>query len=577
MRTSSWQKASLLALSLSAAACATVEDDLAAPPPGDAISDPTADDATELAEDEADARLALRRPVSLRIPTEFKATTSCDALKNSKAPPADLTINQLFACFSDDSHEKLAAAYQKKAARMGRGPADLASFLSINGERPVAGTRLRDLAWGATTRRDERGSGVEPPAGGRLLSNSSGDWGLDPTTCGKSCLSVKLSVLGGQRVMGVSPAWSGSGAGPTDGQRLLDEINPGNFPNYDQDALANPELQGSGCGPTAALNLFEWWNIPVYNGGTKLTSQNARTEYIADRMDTLQGINFTDDEELIDFVTQYPRELYNAGKISGYPGYHYMVDDAAGWKTMLSYVSRGYPVIVLYASGSTSMHWAVIAGYTNGKLRIANANNLTLSDFYAQWHDWAALDWYAAWATDLYVDRDTFVALTGWGNDGSPAPERFASRTSGSSPPGYQSGGNAYTFRYCPGGLGAEGLDVPGWSDPSGNYCLFTQPRAGFTLTPTPSGGAASSKSGATVTVGVTANSALSSFIAANPGARCEFRGYNGSDWTTLVSRRCGSAGALSYSYTNIGRFSKVTFLVHASELARTSWNISVN
>jgi hypothetical protein len=297
-------------------------------------------------------------------------------------------------------------------------------------------------------------------------------------------------------------------------------------------------------------------------------------------MDTLSGINFTDDDELIDFVAHYPKELYNAGRTTGYPGYHAMVDNPAAWKTMLSYVSRGYPVIVLYASGSTSMHWAVIAGYTGGNLRIANAPNLTLTRFYDEWHDWASLDWYASWAADLYVDPDTFIALTGWGNDGSPAPERFVARTFGSAPAGYQSGGNVYRFRYCAGGLGAETVNVAGWSDPASflpGYCLFTQPRAGFTLSPSPSGGTASSASGAKVTLAVAASSALSAFAAANPGARCDFRGHDGSAWTTLASRACNSAGALSLKVTNNGKYKKVEFLVHASELARTTWTLKVN
>jgi hypothetical protein len=257
-----------------------------------------------------------------------------------------------------------------------------------------------------------------------------------------------------------------------------------------------------------------------------------------------------------------------------------MVDNPDGWKTMLSYVSRGYPVIVLYASGSTSLHWAVIGGYTDGKLRIANAPNLTLADFYDQWHTWAKLDWYADWAADLYVDPDTFVALTGWGNDGSPAPERFAARTLGAAPAGYMSGGNAYAFRYCAGAWGAEINDVAGWSDPAAyipGYCLFTKPSPGFTLSPSPAGGSASSKQGKTLSLTASATTALNNFVAANPGVRCEFRGYNGSSWSTLTSRLCSAAGARTYNFTNNGQYKKVELIVHNSELARTVWNIGVS
>jgi hypothetical protein len=575
MRSSRWPKTPVFLLAISAAACATAEEEVLAPTDVE-VDDVPADDPHELAEAAGEARMALR-PASLRIPTTFRA--SCEAIRNAPEPPADLTINQFFACLTEDSNQKLAEAYQKKAARLGRGPADLPTFLAEHGEKRVAETRLRDLAWGSAER-EGRADGVAPAGTTRLLGNSSGEWGLDPSTCGKSCLSMRVGVLGGTRTMGISPAWTGAEAGPTDGRRLLDEVNPGAFPNYDQDDLASSELRAAGCGPVSAVNLFEWWNIPVYNGATKLTSFDSRTNYIAGRMDTLEGINFTDDEELIDFVTQYPKQLYEAGRTSGYPGYHYMVDKQEGWKVMMNYVSRGYPVIVLYASGSASMHWAVIAGYTGGNLRIANAPNLTLSQFYDEWHHWGSLDWYAAWASDVYVDKDTFVALTGWGNDGSPAPERFTSRSPGVAPAGYQSGGNAYAFRYCVGGWEAEKDDVSGWSDPAWatpGYCLYTKPQAGFSLSPSPSGGAASSGYNGTVSLSVAATSALTTFTSNNPGARCEFRGYDGSAWSTLQSRRCVTSGARAYSFTNTGRWKKVVFTVHSGELARTTWNISVN
>src|SRR5262249_21277199 len=154
----------------------------------------------------------------------------------------------------------------------------------------------------------------------------SASYGLDPATCTSSCLSATINVVNGQRRIGYSPAWSSAGAAPVGWTRLLDEVNPGSFPDYNQNNLANPELVDAGCGPVSAINLLEWWGIPVYNGNTLLTSFDARANYIADQMSTLDGINFTDDEDLIDFVTNYPVKLYNAGKTSGYPGRHYMID-----------------------------------------------------------------------------------------------------------------------------------------------------------------------------------------------------------------------------------------------------------
>jgi peptidase C39-like protein len=522
------------------------------------------------------------RETTLHIPTTLKA--ECAQLASLGAPPADLTVKQLFACLDDDSVTKLGAAYQKRVAKATvEAPANLSAFVTAYGDRKVTEVRLRDVLGRAP--REGVEAGVEPPAS-RWASGSSGSWGLDPSTCTKSCLSRTLSVVNGTRRVGYSPAWTGAELSPTDGRRLLDEVNPGSFPDYHQADLSNQELVASGCGPTSAVNLLEWWNIPVYNGSTRLTTQDARTEYIAGRMDTLDGINFTDDEELIDFVTQYPKEQYVAGHIPGYPGWHYMIDDPSAWKVMMSYVARGYPVIVLYASGSTSMHWALITGYADGKLKIANAGDRTLADFYAQWHDWADLSWYADWATDLFVDPDTFVAYTGWGTtDGRPDPERFASRSLGSRPAGYSSGGYTYGFRYCVSapddiGFSSEMVDVPFWeAEPTSwmpGYCMYTARQTYLgSLSPSPLG-AASSKAGTKLTVSVAASSALSSFIAANPGVRCEFYGQSSSgSWTKLVSRKCSDSGALSYGYTNNGQYTKLELHVHSADTARTTWTVT--
>jgi hypothetical protein len=262
-----------------------------------------------------------------------------------------------------------------------------------------------------------------------------------------------------------------------------------------------------------------------------------------------------------------------------------MIDDPSAWKVMMSYVARGYPVIALYATGSESMHWALITGYSNGKLRIANAGDRTLADFYAQWHDWESLAWYADWAVDLFVDPDTFVAYTGWGtSDGRPDPERFAARSSGAHPAGYTSGSSSYDFRYCVGapdeiGRTSETLQIPFWgAEPSAalpGYCLFSARTAGVgTLSPSPGGGSARSAAGARLTLSVASTSALASFIAANPGVKCEWNGWDGSAWKAIASRRCSESGALQTAFTNGGRYKKVEFHVHSSELARTTWTI---
>src|SRR5262249_29962399 len=260
---------------------------------------------------------------------------------------------------------------------------------------------------------------------------------------------------------------------------------------------------------------FEWWNIPVWNNGNHLTSFDDRTSYIAGRMDTLEGINYTDDDDLIDFMKSYPKQMYDNGHISGYPGWHYMRDDAGAFKVMLSYIAAGSPVMALYATGSTSLHWAMIAGYQDGKLLIANANDRTLADFYNQWDDWEALSWYASWAAEAVVDEDTFFAYTGWNGSGAPEPDRFAAR--GGSNPGYTASGTTYRFRYCVGasdeiGEQAEADPVSVWSDePSGDlpgYCMYASGMPSFKLTPS-GGGAASSKKGGTIDLTVSGGSAL--------------------------------------------------------------------
>ena len=518
---------------------------------------------------------------SMRVPVHFDA--ACSALAELPEAPADLTVADFFACLTSESRRTLGALYAKEALHRGAGPATLDELIARHADARIADVSLRELAFGAGRPREGLGEGAPPEAVLRYRFPS--QYGLDPTTCASSCLSTYVSVVGGRRRIGFGPALKGAAPIKDDkNKRYLDEVYPGAFPDFRQADLANEDLQDAGCGPVSAINLFEWWGIPMYNGGTELTSFDARARYIANRMDTLDGLKFTDDEELIDFVTGYPREMQQAGRASGYPAYHYMRGDPEAWKVMMSYISRGYPVIALYATSSDSLHWALVTGIKGGKLLIANGGDRTFADFYNQWQDWQALDWYAEVAADLYVENSTFVALTGWGSS-TPPPDRFAARTAKAYLPSYTSR-STWLFRYCVGALDeigeeAEAPHVAPWTgEPSGRppgYCLFTHPTGKLALAPRPTGGTASSASGAQLTLSVVNDASLSTFVNANPGARCYWYGQRDGAWEKLADRRCSEAAARSYGFTNTGQFTRISFHVHAPELARTVWKITVD
>jgi hypothetical protein len=519
--------------------------------------------------------------VGFHVPVDFRP--ECAYLKTLAAPPDDLTVGGFFGCLTDASRAQLDRAYQKKAARRAvpGAPADLDELVATFGEARFADAHLRDLAFGADARArfrlDVQEDGVAPAAA------PDAKFGIQPTSCTGSCLSRTVDVVGASRVIALGP--SQTGPTPTSGGRQLDQILPGSFPDHNQNTLANSELVASGCGPVSAVNLLEWWNIPVFHDGQELTSFDARTDYIADRMDTLDGINFTDDDDLFDFVETFPKQMYLNGHTSGYPGYHYMRSDSEAFKVMLSYLARGYPVIALYATSSESLHWAMVVGYENGYLHIANAPDLTLADFYAQWDSWQQLSWYATAASELFVDEDTFIAYTGWGPT-TPEPGRFARRTSGAENPGYTSGGKTYAWRYCVGGnddLGdAEATHVSDWPDePDGSlpgYCMYEASGSPFTASASPAAGTVYGRKGSSITLAVKpqAGDGWASFIAANPGVECQFWGKTASSgsWRLLESGKCSSAGALSHAIIDDGTYSKVSFLVHSADFSLTTWTI---
>ncbi len=523
------------------------------------------------------------RPASsgFEIPADLRP--ECAYLANLKAPPANLTVKGYFDCLTDESRQKLDRAYQHKAARRAvpGAPANLDDFIAIHGDAQLAGVSLRDLAFGSDSRErfrvDVAAEGVAPVA--PIRDTRAIDFGLDPTTCDQSCLSLPVSVVDATRVIGYGSATSGPSASGSG--RLFDEVMPGLFPNHNQNDLANSELVASGCGPVSAVNLLEWWNIPIWHDRVQLTTFDQQTDFIADQVHTLDGINFTDDDDLFDFLETFPKTMYENGHTTGYPGWHTMRSDSYGWKVMMSYVARGYPVIALYATGSTSLHWAMVAGVQSGKVLIANAGDLPIADFYAQWDSWDALAWYASAAAELYVDEDTFIAYTGWGSS-SDEPDHFARRTSTSNP-GYTYDGTTYRFRYCVGAdddIGdAEADHVPTWSsEPSGSapgYCMFESGEPSFKMAPQPSGGAASSKRGASLKVSVGDAKGMDAFIAANPGVDCEFWGKESTGWKLIKSDRCSEPTAREHTFTNDGKYSKVAFLVHSADLALTTWTIS--
>jgi len=525
------------------------------------------------------------RDDGMQIPVDF--VPACAPLTRASAPPADLTIDDFFGCLTDASWGALDALYRAEVARRGGdGPTTLAELVARFGHVRLAGASLRALAFGEADEDkllDVSGEGVAPERTLRYAFPT--QYGLDPSKCDKSCIVKTVDLVGGRRKVGFVSAHRG--AEPlkdTKKKRYLDEIRPGTFPDLRQKDLKNDELKSTGCGPTSAINLYEWWGIPVFRGSTELTTFDARAEFIADRMDTLDGVNFTDDDELIDFVTTFPKEMFEAGRIPGYPAYHYMRGDPEAWKVMMSYLARGYPVITLYSTSSSSLHWALVTGVQGGKALIANASDRTLADLFAQWKDWDDLDWYNDVGATLFVEKSTMVALTGWGTS-KPRPERFAKRTQGGTLPGYNTSSASHLFRYCVGGTDAIGTEaediaVAHWSgEPSGalpGYCMFVHPFAKLVLEPSPAGGAASSKKDKSLTLSVKNVDPYKAFVSAQPGVRCVWHGLEAGAWKVLADKRCAESGARSFTFTNDGRYTKVSLVVHAPDLARATWTITV-
>jgi hypothetical protein len=499
--------------------------------------------------------------------------------------------------------EVLSKMYARRFGGNPSNPATLADYMA-----KYATVRISEGRLGAQLTREpdklpRRGEGVAPTpttpefpefAQGTLQPLVAPVLGASPATCGGSCLSSSVSVLGTSRTIAYLPAWSGGGRVPNGNawseQRFLDSVDFGVFPDRDQRNLANQELQGTGCGPVAGDHLLEWWNIPVFDGANRLFDWDARVNHLAERMETLDGANYTDDDELFDALIDYPREQFRAGHIRGYPGYHWDRNDPSALKAMLNYVAQGYPVIALYATGEESLHWAMIAGYERvngvGKVRIANATDLTLEDFYNQWDDWAALSWAADAAAGLAVDPNTFFAYTGWGNT---APARFLSRATGNGRlPSYGVvGGNLTKFRYClPGNdeIGDESELVPyvfgdTTFDPQiQEYCFYKKSTPPVALGRLPNADVALA-AGASRIVQLDPTPALRTLATDNPGVQCEFwvRHATGA-WNRVQSRKCQADGALQYRFTNSGVNSdvrEIQFFIHTPDFLTTSWRVN--
>jgi len=321
----------------------------------------------------------LDQAAGFRIPVDFQ--TGCEYLRALPEAPATLTMAQFLNCLTPESHAALSKGYTRRFGVNPSNPATLADYSAQFGDRLVSEGRIGVELIHPADAEPNTGSGVAEPTLNLpeipdLDFGVAGapTYGLDPATCSRSCMTYKVGVVGATRTIGYSPAWRSGGSNPNDSEpksnanwwrdaRWLDLVEYGKFSDLAQDDLSNADLRAAGCGPVSAVNMYEWWNMPIYNGATRLTTFNSRATYFANNMDTLSGIDFTDDGDLFSVMKGYPKKLYDAGRISGYPGYHYGTDDANEFKAILGYVARGFPVIALYSTGSESLHWALLTGY----------------------------------------------------------------------------------------------------------------------------------------------------------------------------------------------------------------------
>lgn len=544
------------------AGCGSVEDEVSGVDAG-AAPQSIAPGTEELAAEEAAG------PQGFHIPVEFRP--ECEYLRTLPEPPADLELAQFYACLTDESFAALDRMY-RSSRKVDPETPTLATFAAAHGTMLVSDKlRQRGPAWSrATPGRD--------PVAGDVAFRTVTPFGLDPLThCGSaSCISASVPVVETTRTIGYRPAVTRGGLNPGTTpadtswrtRRFLDGIHYGTHPDARQGSLANEELRAAGCGPIAGINLFDWWNIPIIDAsGRELTNLDERAAFMAECMGTLDGMNFTDDEEMFSCLDRHMVGMFQRGFISSHPGSYVAMADRAEFKRLMHEVSLGHPAIALYATGSTSMHWALITGFVDDQVRFANASSMSLARFYGEWDNWDSLGWFADIFVGTAVDPDTFYVLTGFGTN--PQPARFASRTSTSSLPAYASGTTRQSFRYClPGadllGDEAERPHLASWpAEPNattGNgYCLFNTAHGWFELQLSPHGG-------------VAIDTALRNFITANPGVRGHWWGFDAAGNATAlgdVTLRTVAANANIPVPAAGASFTELQFIVHTRDFAQ--------
>ncbi len=524
-------------------------------------------------------------PPGFRVPVDFKP--ECAYLGELKEPPADLTLERFYDCLTDDSFRALDRQY-RRSRKVDSGAPTLEKYVARHG-KTLARNKRHERATAARVQpgidgdgRAEESARVQPGIdgdGGRSGSSfASGgvSYGLNPLTgCGSaSCVSTSVPVVGTSRTIGYRPAVTQGGTNPGlwpgdptwRFMRFVDGVDYGTYPDARQSLLSDPELVAAGCGPIAGINLLDWWNIPIIDRSNRvLTGRDERAAFMAQCMGTLDGTNFTDDENLWECLNSHVNDMYNRRLIPSRPGSYASYGNPAAFKRMMNEVALGHPAIALYSTGSTSMHWALVTGLKDGMVQLANANPMPLARFYDEWDDWATLGWAAQIGVELYVDQDTFYVLTGFGTN--PEPARYAPRASTTSLPAYASGTTRHSFRYCMRGpdeisAEAEGPRLASWpNEPNAStgYCLFDSPRSWFDLQRSPLGG-------------VAIDGALRTFITSNPGVRGQWWGKDGAgSWSRLsdILLRDVAAGANIPAPSAGASITELQFLVHTADFAQ--------
>ena len=484
----------------------------------------------------------------------LEAKPECEPLAKAKRLPAGTTNADIVNCLTDESRARFDRAIRKRM------PGGIDEYLASEGAKVI-----RERAQEAAPQ-EAADPGTAEPAATTLAALA--NWGFSSAHCGaNSCLTRSIPVNGGvtrkigYRTAVKTPTYLAS-ADPE--KRIMDDVHYGTVPDFLQRDLRDESLQSAGCGPVAAVNLFEWWNIPVTFLGRELVSFDERAERLAAQMDTLDGANYTDDENLVETLRAYKPAgltLLQSPNVEGGPRDSNDDDDQdfnkRQFDRLLNLVGQGYPVVALYSTGEASLHWATILGYhqVNGQtyLRIANGNEKTVDQFRHSW-GWGDLtDWNDWWA-EIDVTKFQFHAYT----RGEANPYlRSAARQNrlgepGASLPGYGVNG----FRYC---------NRPGDAPPFGT-CFFNGTEPAFAL----------ARNGNSVTM----TAALRAFIIDNPSVRAEYWGLRRGTW---VWERIGAPITLDAVKNNASipfpagfapaNYMHATFFVHSPDYAKVTWS----